>query len=138
MSAAPVLAVRGLGKSYAAPVLRDVSLDVGAGQLHAVIGENGAGKSTLAKHLNGLLQPVAGQVLIGDWDTREHTAAQLARRVGYAFQNPDNQIFASSVHEEVAFGPHNLGFTPAETETAIDEALHALGLECNRRLALYR
>jgi energy-coupling factor transport system ATP-binding protein len=108
--------------------LVDISLAVEAGENLAVIGENGAGKTTLARHLIGLLKPSAGRVRVGDWDTRDHSAAQLAKRVGYAFQNPDNQIFASSLLEEVAFGPRNLGQSEAEAKATAKAALEATGL----------
>lgn len=109
--------------------LRDVTLHIAQGESVAIIGENGAGKTTLAKHLNGLLKPERGSVHIGDWDTREHTVAQLARRVGYAFQNPDDQLFEDNVWEEVAFGPRNLGQSEAEVHASVTAALKQVGLE---------
>ena len=105
-----------------------VSLTVTSGETLALIGENGAGKSTLARHLNGLLTPGEGRVRVGEWDTREHTVAQLARRVGFAFQNPDDQLFARTVRDEVAFGPRNLGRSETEVRAAVDEALAQVGL----------
>jgi energy-coupling factor transport system ATP-binding protein len=133
------IAIRDLAFQYPGGVqaLDGVSLSIEPGESVALIGENGAGKSTLAKHLNGLLKPASGEVRIGDWDTREHSPAQLARRVGYAFQNPDNQIFASRVAEEVAFGPRNLGFNPAEVEETVEAALYALGLSTERETHPY-
>ena len=109
--------------------LRGVSLTVEVGEAVAILGENGAGKSTLAKHLNGLLRPGAGRVLIGDWDTREHTTAQMAHRVGYVFQNPDDQLFERAVRKEVAFGPRNLGYSDAEVDQFVAQALAQVGLE---------
>lgn len=109
--------------------LRQVSLAIGTGESVAIIGENGAGKTTLAKHLNGLLKPDKGRVVVGDWDTREHTVAQLASRVGYVFQNPDDQLFESTVWAEVAFGPRNLGHGEAEVKAAVAGALSQLQLE---------
>jgi energy-coupling factor transport system ATP-binding protein len=108
--------------------LKDVSLVVQPGETVAIIGENGAGKSTLAKHLNGLLRPSAGCVTVGGWDTREHSPAELAARVGFAFQNPDDQLFKRSVQAEVAFGPENLGFSDEDVESAVAEALQMTGL----------
>lgn len=108
--------------------LRDVSLDFEQGEQIAIIGENGAGKTTLAKHLNGLLHPTEGSVLVGEWDTREHTVAQLARKVGYVFQNPDDQLFARSVLAEVAFGPRNMGIPSQELTTRVENALYRVGL----------
>ena len=108
--------------------LDGVTLTVASGEAMALIGENGAGKSTLARHLNGLLKPGEGRVLVGEWDTREHTVAQLAQRVAFAFQNPDDQLFARTVRDEVAFGPRNLGRSAAETATAVEMALEQVGL----------
>lgn len=92
--------------------LDGVSLRVAQGERVAIIGQNGAGKTTLVRHLNGLLRPSAGTVRLDDWNTAEHSVAQLAARVGYVFQNPDDQLFARTVAEEVRFGPGNLGYPP--------------------------
>ncbi|HEX2996311.1 MAG TPA: ABC transporter ATP-binding protein, partial [Anaerolineales bacterium] len=86
-------------------------------------GQNGAGKTTLVKHLNGLLLPTHGQVLIGDWDTTKHSVAKLAGRVGYVFQNPDEQLFSKNVGAEVAFGPRNLGFDGDRLQALVKDAL---------------
>ncbi len=93
--------------------LRGVSLSIEAGEQVAIVGQNGAGKTTLVKHLNGLLKPTQGKVSIGGWDTSQHRVSKLAARVGYVFQNPDEQLFCRTVQEEVSFGPRNLGL-PAE------------------------
>lgn len=103
--------------------LRGVSLTIESGEQVAIVGQNGAGKTTLVKHLNGLLQPSQGQVLIGDWDTREHPVAKLASRVGYVFQNPDDQLFSKTVGAEVAFGPKNLGFHDEQLQASVKDAL---------------
>lgn len=108
--------------------LRGVSLKVNTGEMLALLGENGAGKTTLAKHLNGLLRPESGRVKVGDWDTRERTPAELARRVGYAFQNPDDQLFERTVEREVGFGPKNLGLGTHDVERRVERTLDLLGL----------
>lgn len=103
--------------------LRGITVRIESGEQVAIVGQNGAGKTTLVKHLNGLLQPTRGQVLIGDWDTKQHSVAKLARRVGYLFQNPDEQLFSKNVGTEVAFGPKNLGFEGDPLEARIQDAL---------------
>lgn len=108
--------------------LRAVNLQIGAGEAVAIIGENGAGKTTLVKHLNGLLKPGQGRILIGDWDTREHSVAQMAARVGYVFQNPDDQIVERTVGDEVAFGPRQLGQSDAERAANVAAALEMVAL----------
>lgn len=108
--------------------LRDVSLEVTEGEFVAILGQNGAGKTTLAKHFNGLLQPDQGSVLIGDWRTDDHKPAELATRVSYTFQNPDDQLFERTVRDEVAFGPKNLGLTGGELEQRVAEVLEQTGL----------
>jgi energy-coupling factor transport system ATP-binding protein len=108
--------------------LRDVSLRIEAGELVALIGQNGSGKTTLAKHLNGLLQPRRGRVLLNGEDVHHLPLNRVARDIGYVFQNPDHQIFAASVHDEVAFGPRNLGCSAADVAQRVDAALDAVGL----------
>jgi energy-coupling factor transport system ATP-binding protein len=103
--------------------LNGISLVINPGEQVAVVGQNGAGKTTLVKHLNGLLQPTSGRVLIGDWNTREYSVAKLARRVGYVFQNPDEQLFSKNVATEVAFGPKNLGYSGAQLQALVNDAL---------------
>jgi energy-coupling factor transport system ATP-binding protein len=93
-----------------------------------LIGANGSGKSTLAKHAGGLLRPQQGRVLVTGRDTRLISTGELARQVGHVFQNPDHQIFAATVWEEIAFGPRNLGLRPAEVEKRVQAALAAFHL----------
>jgi len=111
-----------------APALRGVSLAIHGGEFVALIGQNGSGKTTLAKHLNGLLRPSRGRVLLHDVDMRTLPLNHVANDVGYVFQNPDHQIFAASVTDEVAFGPRNFGLPRAEIEERVRAALDAVGL----------
>jgi energy-coupling factor transport system ATP-binding protein len=125
------ITVRNLTHQYDNQViaLRDVNLSIQSGESVAIVGENGAGKTTLAKQINGLLKPTQGEVYIGEFSTVEKTPAFLARYVGYAFQNPDQQIFASKVIDEVQFGPINLGFPEDKVGSSSSGALKAVGLE---------
>ena len=108
--------------------LQDVSLRIQPGESLAIIGQNGAGKTTLVKHFNGLLQPASGRVMVGDRDTRQHSVASLAGVVGFAFQNPDDQLFASTILGEVIFGPKNLGWPEEKVARQAKAALQAVGL----------
>ncbi len=103
--------------------LRGITLTIDSGEQVAIVGQNGAGKTTLVKHFNGLLLPTRGQVLVGDWNTREHSVAKLARRVGYVFQNPDEQLFSKNVGTEVAFGPRNLGYDDDKIQRLVKDAM---------------
>jgi energy-coupling factor transporter ATP-binding protein EcfA2 len=111
-----------------AHALSGVDLDIGEGEFVALIGANGSGKTTLAKHVAGLLRPQRGRVLVGTDDTRKSSIGNLARQVGYVFQNPDHQIFAPSVREEIAFGPRNLGLDRAEIDKRVEAALDTFDL----------
>lgn len=108
--------------------LQGVSLTIEPGEQVAIVGQNGAGKTTLVRHLNGLLLPSSGSVRIGDWLTNDSSVAKLAGRVGYVFQNPDDQLFKGNVRDEVKFGPANLGFIPEQIEAQVDDALARLEL----------
>jgi energy-coupling factor transport system ATP-binding protein len=108
--------------------LDTISLSVGSGEAVALIGENGAGKTTLAKLLNGLLRPTGGSVRVGDLDTRQHTPARLSRFVAFVFQNPDDQLFARTVRDEVGFGPRNQKIGKAEAQARVEQALQDVGL----------
>ena len=111
------------------PALGGVTLRVEPGERVGIIGQNGSGKSTLVRHLNGLLRPTTGRVLLDDADIAPRHVAELSRTVGLAFQNPDRQIFAGSVRKEVTFGPRNLGLRGTRLDEAIDAALVATGLD---------
>src|SRR5215208_5372123 len=111
--------------------IRGVSLSLAEGCI-CIVGQNGAGKTTFAKHLNGLLRPTRGRVLVRGKDTREYRVAELAREVGLAFQNPDDQLFRSTVEEEVRFGPDNVGAGPEEAKRMVATAMDLMGLEAVR------
>ena len=110
--------------------LDGVTLDIEAGSFVAVLGHNGSGKSTLAKHMNAVLLPTGGKVYVDGMDTwDEEVLLEIRRRVGMVFQNPDNQIVANVVEEDVAFGPENLGVPTEEIRRRVDAALKAVGME---------
>ncbi len=117
--------------------LDGIDLVVGAGETVALIGQNGSGKTTLARHLNGLLRPTSGRVLVDGRDAAELTVAQLAARVGLVFQDPDRQVFAGSVRTEVEFGPRNLGRSGDDLRAAVRASLAACGLEGEERTNPY-
>jgi energy-coupling factor transport system ATP-binding protein len=123
--------IEALSYSYPGGVsaLQGVSLQILTSEKVAIIGQNGAGKTTLVKHINGLLKPTAGSVRVGDWDTRRTLASQMAARVGHVFQNPDDQLFKTSVWAEVIFGPKNLGWEMERIEEHARKALQVVGLE---------
>ncbi|HKG20038.1 MAG TPA: ABC transporter ATP-binding protein [Candidatus Limnocylindrales bacterium] len=108
--------------------LDGIDFAIAAGERVAIIGQNGSGKSTLVRHFNGLLRPTEGRVLLDGADARGRRVAELAALVGLAFQDPDRQIFAGKVRDEVAFGPRNLGRRGEELELAVTSALEATGL----------
>jgi energy-coupling factor transport system ATP-binding protein len=114
-----------------------VTLTIAAGERVALIGQNGSGKTTLVRHLNGLLRPTEGRVMVGGIDASRLTVAQLASRVGLVFQDPDRQIFAGSVRAEVEFGPRNLGHAGAALRSAVTTALAATGLAGEERANPY-
>lgn len=107
----------------------NVTLTIQKGEFVAVLGHNGSGKSTLAKLSNSILVPESGRVLVNGMDTADESRSyDIRRTVGVVFQNPDNQIVASIVEEDVAFGPENLGVPPKEIRTRVDDALRAVGM----------
>ena len=103
--------------------LQGISLTIESGEQVAIVGQNGSGKTTLVKHLNGLLRPTSGMVQVGGWNTKDHSVAKLARRVGYVFQNPDEQLFSKNVGTEVAFGPRNMGLNGDQVQSLVKDAL---------------
>ena len=131
----PIIQARGLTFRYttaegvAPTVLDQVNLDIEAGSFVAILGHNGSGKSTFAKHLNAILLPTSGKVYVDGMDTTdEDKLLDIRRTIGMVFQNPDNQIVASVVEEDVAFAPENLGVPSDEIRRRVDEALEAVGM----------
>lgn len=109
--------------------IEDLSLDIKKGEFLVIIGHNGSGKSTLSKNLNAILMPTKGNILIDNMDTRdEEKLWDIRQTAGMVFQNPDNQIVATVVEEDVAFGPENLGIEPAEIRKRVDESLKSVGI----------
>ena len=128
----PILKIKNVSFAYGENernVLQDVSLEIGRGSFVAVLGHNGSGKSTLAKCLNGILLPTAGKVYVNGIDTADEAhILDVRRTVGLVFQNPDNQIVASVVEDDVAFAPENLGVPSAEIRERVDAALKCVGM----------
>jgi energy-coupling factor transport system ATP-binding protein len=117
-------------------VLNHVTLDIKPGSFVAILGHNGSGKSTLAKHLNAILTPTEGRVLINGIDTSDEASLlQIRRTVGMVFQNPDNQLVANVVEDDVAFAPENLGVPSAEIRRRVDTALQQVGMYAFRKHA---
>lgn len=123
--------IHGLSHNYEPlhAAIHDVTLSIQPGRWVAICGQNGAGKTTLVKHLNGLLKPTTGSVQVNSLDTRRSSVAELARHVGFVFQNPDHQIFCATCREEIAFGPRNLGEAEDIVRARTEEALAWFGLE---------
>ena len=116
--------------------LDGVTFDVERGSFIAIVGSNGSGKSTVAKHMNALLLPTSGTVLVDGMDTAvvSQTAPwEIRKKVGMVFQNPDNQLVSSIVEDDVAFGPENIGIDPAEIRRRVDESLNLVGMYEHRK-----
>lgn len=117
-------------------VLKGINIEIHEGEFVSIIGHNGSGKSTLAKHFNAIKLPSSGKVYVEKMDTADEALMyEIRRRVGMVFQNPDNQIVATIVEEDVAFAPENLGIEPHEIRKRVDEALKAVGMYENRMSA---
>ena len=124
------------GESAPTAALEDVTLSVEKGSFVVVLGHNGSGKSTLAKQMNAVLLPCGGTVYVDGMDTRQEALLlEIRRRVGMVFQNPDNQIVANVVEEDVAFAPDNLGIPTEEIRRRVDDALAAVGMSESTRHA---
>ncbi|MDR2420830.1 MAG: energy-coupling factor transporter ATPase [Oscillospiraceae bacterium] len=117
------------GGAVLAAALRGVDIEIKKGEFVAVLGHNGSGKSTLARHFNAMLKPDSGTVTVAGFDASDgKNAIEIRRRVGMVFQNPDNQIVANVVEEDVAFAPENLGAEPSEIRRRVDDALRLVGM----------
>jgi energy-coupling factor transporter ATP-binding protein EcfA2 len=134
-SGEPIVRIENLWHSYPQGIssLKGVNLDIGRGEFVAIMGRNASGKTTLVKHINGLLQPTKGSVRVDGVDTAQATVAQLARKVGMVFQNPNDHIFADTVADEIAFILKNLQFKGAEIESRVEDMLELFGLTAYRR-----
>ena len=115
--------------------MRGVSLGIEDGEFVAIMGQNGAGKTTLAKHINGLLRPTSGRILVDDLETTKVSVATLARKVGFVFQNPDHQLFSETVEEEISFALKNFGYEEKTVEERVDWALNLLDLTDYRKVS---
>jgi energy-coupling factor transport system ATP-binding protein len=127
----PLIQVENLNFHYpnGKSVLKGIDLTINRGEFITLMGQNGTGKTTLAKHLNGLLKPAVGKVVVEGMDTLTSSISLLATKVGYVFQNPDHQIFSKTVEEELAFGPQNLGWSPEQIRTSVASILKDIGME---------
>lgn len=127
----PVVVCEQLTHTYPGGVvaLKATNLQIGRGEVLGVVGQNGSGKTTLVKHFNGLLRPTTGRLLVRGEDTAARRVHELAQHVGYVFQNPNHQLFATSVLAELMFGPTNLGMPPAEVEERVKQAVAFFEIE---------
>ncbi len=134
MTDKPIIEVQEVSFNYPGGenVLQNVNLSILEGEYVAIVGQNGSGKTTLAKHFNGLLKPVKGEVYTDGMSTNNVTIAELSRLVGYVFQNPDDMLFSSSVEEEIGYGPRILELDDDEIDNRVQNILQMLGLEALR------
>ena len=124
------------GQSNEYLAVEDVNINIKPGEFVAVLGTNGSGKSTLAKHFNGLLLPTSGKCLINGMDTQDETLMwEIRRQIGMVFQNPDNQIIAAIVEDDVGFGPENIGLDPHEIRRNVTAALRMVDMEAFRHFS---
>jgi energy-coupling factor transport system ATP-binding protein len=125
-----LIEIQSLHHTYPSGVeaLRGIDVAIHAQEFVAIMGQNGSGKTTFVKHLNGLLKPTKGKVYVKGENSTKKRVSELARDVGYVFQNPDHQIFCETVETEVSFGPNNLGLEEAHVMRRVQEALAAVGL----------
>lgn len=135
----PLIRTENLHYTYedGTPALNGINLDIEAGEFLAVLGSNGSGKTTLIKHLNGLLRPTLGRVLFDDKPIESVAEREVFSRIGIVFQDPNDQLFASTVEEDVAFGPTNMGLAPQQIKERVHEALHRVGMEDFARKSIH-
>jgi cobalt transport protein ATP-binding subunit len=131
----PIIQLQTVSYSYSTSIeaLKGVSLTINRGEYVAIMGENGAGKTTLVKHFNGLLKPKNGKVFVDNDDVSQKSIAMMARKVGLVFQNPDDQLFAEDVEEEISFALRNFGYEEEVVKTRVDWALNLLDIQKYRK-----
>lgn len=126
----PVLEIKNLAHTYPSGVkaLKDISLSINKGEILGVIGQNGSGKTTLVRHFNGLLKPTNGRVYLNGKDTSSQRVGDMSRQVGYVFQNPNHQIFSTTVENEILVAPKNFGFSESEKKEGLERVCSLLNL----------
>ena len=125
-----VVEVKGENTERKLMALEDINIDIEKGEFVAILGHNGSGKSTFAKHLNAIVTPTEGTVWVDGMDTKDDRLVwKIRQNTGMVFQNPDNQLVATVVEEDIAFGPENLGVEPEEIRTRVDESLRLVGMD---------
>ena len=126
----------GNSENKSVTALSDINLHINKGEFVGIIGHNGSGKSTLSKLLNAIIFPTAGDVIINGLNTKDHEHLwDIRQTAGMVFQNPDNQLIATTVEEDVAFGPENLGIEPVKIRQLVDEALESVGMSTYKKRA---
>lgn len=131
MDTKPFIQVKDLVYCYAdgTKALDGINLEIGLGEMMALIGQNGSGKTTLSKCLNGLFKPTEGDVIVDGLNSRNTSIVQMVKRVGYVFQNPDHQLFNNNCWDEIAYGPRNIELPEEEVEERVAEAAQVVGLD---------
>lgn len=137
----PIIKVENLTHIYSTgnvTAVKDVSLEINPGEILGVIGQNGSGKTTLVKHFIGLLKPTRGKVIVSGIDVAHQRVQKMATKVGYVYQNPNHQLFARTVRDELAFGPNNIGLSKEEIDERVNQAVEFFKLEEFLELHPYR
>src|SRR5699024_3147699 len=122
------------GTPFEVKALDNINLEIGKGEFIGLIGHTGSGKSTLVQHLNGLIKPTKGRIIIGDSDitSKDANLKEIRQKVGLVFQYPEHQLFEETVYEDIAFGPKNLGLYKDEVEARVRDAMSFTGLDFER------